>query len=556
MATIGLLPSVPVVADTLPGAYLSARHASLNKDYESAARFYVQALLQDPSNPELMDDAITAFVRLGQFDKAATIAREMEALDAQSQVAHIALTVDLSTKGEYANLITGIENGRKIGPLVDGLITAWATLGNGQTSEAIGLFDKIGGSAGLRSFAMYHKSLALASVGDFEAAELLFSGEQAGPLHKTRRGIMAHAQVLSHLDRNDDAIAMLDDLFGANLDPGLRAMRDTLATGQTLEFTHAATARDGLSEVFYSVAAALSGDASEEYTLLYSRAAEHLRDDHVDAILMSADLLEKLELFKLATETYDRVPREHPAFYSAELGRAEAMQRAGRDDTAIEILKQLTKSHGDVPMVHVSLGDTLRGMDRFGDAVAAYSQAMDLTTEPTRSNWFMFYARGVSHERLDMWDEAEADFRKALELNPNQPQVLNYLGYSLVEKQIKLDEALEMIQTAAKARPDSGYIIDSLGWALYHLGRFDEAVVQMERAAELMPTDPIVNDHLGDVYWAVGRYTEAEFQWHRALSFDPEAEDATRIRRKLSIGLDAVLAEEGAEPLQMANEQN
>ena len=141
------------------------------------------------------------------------------------------------------------------------------------------------------------------------------------------------------------------------------------------------------------------------------------------------------------------------------------------------------------------------------------------------------------------------DVRKALELNPDQPQVLNYLGYSLVEKQIKLDEALDMIERAVAARPDSGYIVDSLGWVLYRLGRYEEAVVHMERAAELMPVDPIVNDHLGDVLWAVGRYREAEFQWTRALSFDPEEKDAVRIRRKLEVGLDVVLAEEGAQPL-------
>ena len=157
------------------------------------------------------------------------------------------------------------------------------------------------------------------------------------------------------------------------------------------------------------------------------------------------------------------------------------------------------------------------------------------------------------------WDAAEADFRAALEIDPEQPQVLNYLGYSLVERQEKLDEALSMIERAVEARPESGYIIDSLGWVLYRMGRYEDAVSHMERAVELMPVDPVVNDHLGDVYWAVGRKLEAEFQWRRALSFvDPEDTDAEakpdRIRRKLDVGLDVVLAEEGAKPLQVAND--
>ncbi|MEL6934978.1 MAG: tetratricopeptide repeat protein, partial [Pseudomonadota bacterium] len=163
------------------------------------------------------------------------------------------------------------------------------------------------------------------------------------------------------------------------------------------------------------------------------------------------------------------------------------------------------------------------------------------------------------YERLGIWESAEADFRKALELNPDHPQVMNYLGYSLVEKRIKLDEALDMIERAVKAQPDSGHIVDSLGWVLYRLGRYEEAIGHMERAAELMPVDPVVNDHLGDVLWAVGRFFEAEFQWKRALSFVDEDKpspdiDPDRIRRKLEVGLDVVLEEEGAEPLKVAED--
>ena len=206
-----------------------------------------------------------------------------------------------------------------------------------------------------------------------------------------------------------------------------------------------------------------------------------------------------------------------------------------------------------------ALGDALRQQDRFEEAVVAYDRALDIADESGGSSWFLLYARAISHERQGNWEQAESDFRAALELNPSQPQVLNYLGYSLVEKRIRLDEALEMIELAVAASPDSGYIIDSLGWALYRLGRYQEAVPHMERAVELMAVDPVVNDHLGDVYWAVGRYREAEFQWSRALSFIDQAQtaediDPDRIRRKLEVGLDEVLADEGAEPLQVVTD--
>jgi tetratricopeptide (TPR) repeat protein len=206
-------------------------------------------------------------------------------------------------------------------------------------------------------------------------------------------------------------------------------------------------------------------------------------------------------------------------------------------------------------MVHVTLGDLRRQSKDFDAAVRAYDAALALYEDETPAQWFVYYARAISFERLDRWEQAEADFRKALDLNPDHPQVLNYLGYSLVEKRMKLDEALSMIERAVDARPNSGHIVDSLGWVLYRLGRYEDAVPHMERAAELMPVDPVVNDHLGDVLWAVGRYREAEFQWKRALSFiDPDDVPTDispdRVRQKLAEGLDAVLEQEGAAPLQ------
>ena len=274
---------------------------------------------------------------------------------------------------------------------------------------------------------------------------------------------------------------------------------------------------------------------------------------------MSANLLDDLQRYDLSIAAYDRVARDSFAFHIAELSRATALYDADRVEAAIETLKQLAETHGHLSVVHANLGDLLRREKRFEEAIAPYNRAIDINQANNDDRWFVLYTRGIVHERTGQWPAAEADFRAALEINPDQAQVLNYLGYSLVEKQIKLDEALEMIEEAVEASPDSGYIVDSLGWVLYRLGRYDEAVGHMERAVELMPVDPVVNDHLGDVYWAVGREREARFQWMRALSFvDPEDTDGEadpdRMRRKLEIGLDRVLAEEGAAPLKVAND--
>ena len=546
-------------AEEAIGAYLAARQASIDNDYVAASEYFTKALARDASNPPLLESAVVAHLSLGNIDRALPIARKIETDDLLSQVAFMTLLADEVKRRDYDAVLTRFENERGVGSLADGLITAWVHLGIGDMGAALEKFDEVAGERGLRSFAIYHKALALASVGDFESAEQIFAGVSDGPLQRTRRGTMAWAEVLSQQERNDEAIALIDDAFGTNPDQEIVHLRSRLAAGESIPFSMVSGPEDGVAEVFFSLGRALIADTSEDYVLLYSRIAEYLNPDHVDAKLMTAELFESLERYELATATYKSVPRDHPSFTTAEMGRAEALRRADRTDAAVEVLNQLSQSHPDLPMVHVSTGDLYRQLEDFEEAATAYDRALELYSEEAPEKWFVLYARAISHERIGDWDQAEADFRHALKLNPDHPQVLNYLGYSLVEKQIKLDEALGMIETAVAKQPNSGYIVDSLGWVLYRLGRYQEAVGHMERAAELMPVDPVVNDHLGDVLWAVGRKTEAEFQWRRALSFVDEENpspdvDPDRIRRKLVVGLDVVLEEEGAPPLEVVDD--
>ncbi|MXY34662.1 MAG: tetratricopeptide repeat protein, partial [Boseongicola sp. SB0664_bin_43] len=357
-----------------------------------------------------------------------------------------------------------------------------------------------------------------------------------------------------------DALDLIEQSRNSALsDPYLENLRARLEAGETIPFNSVRGARDGLAEVYHSIASALRQEPQRSYTLLYARMAAALRPDHIDALLLTAELLEQLDQHDLATEVYDKVPRDHPQFHAAEMGRAEALRQSGQEGAAIEVLQQLTESHGHLLQVHVALADLLRELDRFEESKAPYDNAISMISEPMEQHWIIYFTRGIAFERTGQWDQAESDFRKALELKPDQPTVLNYLGYSLLELQTNMEEALALIERAVEQRPDAGHIIDSLGWGLYRLGRYAEAVPHMEDAAERLPIDPIVNDHLGDVYWAVGRHREAEFQWHRALSLitdesDHDDIDPDRIRRKLEIGLDAVLAEEGAAPLKVAND--
>ncbi|MEM1375064.1 MAG: tetratricopeptide repeat protein [Pseudomonadota bacterium] len=535
------------------GAYLAARQAGVGNDYRSAARFYGEAMIHDPGNMALIENAMSAHMALGEFGHAEVLGAQMLEAGSPSQIAHMAVLTAEALRGDYRVMHEAFEAGTRVGPLVDGLLRGWAAIGAGEFETGLAAFDAIAAREGLKPFALHHKALALAHAGDFEGAEAILAGGE-GPIPDNRRGLAARVTILSQLDRNADARAEIVRVLGADLDATFSDLDRRLAAGETLPFTEITAASDGMAEVFYTVSNALDGEAADSYALLYSRVAEALNPGHIEALLLSADYLERLGRPELATLAYDRVPRDAPEYITAEMGRADALRAANRPDAAAEAMHQLAQSYPEIPAIHAKLGDTLRRLERYADAVAAYDVALSLQGDPQPEHWFSYFARGISHEREGNWPAAEADFRTALDLRPNQPQVMNYLGYSLVEKNMKLDEALTLIEAAATARPDNGHILDSLGWVLYKLGRFEEAVAPMETAVELMATDPIINDHLGDVYWAVGRHMEAHFQWHRALSFDPEPDEAERIRRKIDVGLDIVLEEEGQSAIAVATD--
>ena len=546
--------AVPAAADPNAGAYLAARQADSVNDFTSSARFLTKALLADPTNVVLQENAMRALIALGQIERAVPVAQAMIDQGHDDSIAHLTLNIADVKAGNWTNLLAALDAGRSISPLVDGLSKAWAHLGDGDMIQAIASFDAVIAGEGMSVYGLTHKAYALASVGDFEGAEAIFR-ENPG-LRFSRQSVIAYAQILSQLDQNDAAVAFMDRVFRNQLDPGLTLLRADLADGNSVAYSAVRTPEQGMADLYLLVASILEGDAPDEFTLLYTRASTYLWPENTQAVLTTARLLEGLAQYDLANATYSQVAADDPAFLAAELGRAEVLRSASRPDAAIEVLEALTRSHPDRAEVFAAKGDNLRQSEMYEDAKAAYGRALALYDDANTTKWFVHYARGISQHQLDEWPGAEVDFRAALALRPDQPQVLNYLGYSLVERGEKMDEALAMIETAVATLPDNGAIVDSLGWVYFQLGRYDEAVMHLERAASLEPLDPVINDHLGDAFWAVGRATEAQFQWNRALSFDPEEEDAVRIRDKLARGLDKVLVDEGAAPLRVASDDD
>ncbi len=549
---LSLATATQIQAEGLAGAYLAARQASSFSDFEVSSQYFSRALTLDQNNPVLMENALLAFVGLGKIDRGASIARKMQADGLSSQLANMVVIADLAKKGKFDQIITSLKSGKTIGPLIDRLVLGWAKIGLNNADAAFADFDKVITDQQARDIGRYNTALAMGTLGRFQEAAALFAAKGDDGFQVSVQSALAYGQILSQLDRNQDAIAMIDTIFADVNNPAINKMRADLAAGKKLAFSSANSARKGIAEVFFTIANALDGEAVAVNTLIYARMSQALNPDHMQATLLAAGLLESLKRYDLAIKAYNQVPRDHPFYYLAELGRTKALRRSGKTEAGIEALNQLAKSFPGKPSVHSSLGDALRADGQYALASDAYSKAIDLIAKPDENDWFLFYARAISYERTDKWDQAEADFRYAMTLKPNQPQVLNYFGYSMLEKKINLDEALSLIQRAVEAQPNSGYILDSLGWGYYLLKRYDEAAATMLKAIKLMPVDAIVTDHLGDTLWAVGRHREAYFQWRRALSFDPDEKDAVRIRKKLELGLDAVLIEEGQEPTPVA----
>lgn len=553
-ALLAPLAPAPAAAQGIAGNYLAARIAGFENDYRAAGRYYGRLVDREDVTPQVLENAVVIFSVLGDFDRAAEIGRKLDEDGRSSQFGRNAELVTALRDGAWDAARAALAEGVG-GALLDGLLAAWIDVAEGDMVAAEDAFDTLAETEGFDPIARLHQAFARATQGDWAGADEIFSGRAYGPLEATPRGVAAHAQVLMQLDRRDDALDLLRQATDISSNPMLQGLQARIEAGETVPYDLVETPVDGMAETFFILAAILSQESSTTFTLLNARAATVLRPGHVDALVLVAELFESQGEYDLANEALTAVPRDDPAFFSAEIGRASVLLASGKDDAAVEVLQALTRSNADRKEVWAAYADALRRLDRHAEAVEAYDRAIALDGGAESETWFWIYARGISKEQTDDWPGAEADFRRALELAPEQPQVLNYLGYGLVEQRMKLDEALDLIERAVAARPDDGYITDSLGWVLYRLGRYEEAVAPMERAVMLDPLDPLINDHLGDVLWAVGRKREAEFQWRRALSLDPR-EDEDRIRRKLEIGLDAVLAEEGgAGPIEAADDE-
>ncbi|MGB9055320.1 MAG: tetratricopeptide repeat protein [Pseudolabrys sp.] len=520
------------------GSYLAARHAGQQRDAAAAAAYYRAALKRDPSNGELLDRAFLSSLVDGDVDEAVKFAERVAQADKSDRVARLVLGVNSLKRKQYVSARRDLAQSIR-GPITDltaTLLSAWGNLGVNDSKGAIAAIDHLAGPEWYAIFKDLHAGLIYDVAGNQkEAGKRL---ERAYKLDSTAlRVVQAYGSWVSR-NRSPKEAQTVFETFEKALPrhPLVVEAMDKLKAGEKLP-PLVANAQAGAAEALYGLGASLGRRGGEDLGLVYLQLSLFLSPNHPLALLSLADLYEALKKPELAIKIYDRVPTNSPLHRNAAIQMAANLDSLDRADEAQKHLEALIKQNPDDLETVMALGNVLRGHKKFAECANVYSKGASAIQKPEKSNWVVFYFRGICYERSKQWAKAEADLTKALELFPDQPHVLNYLGYSWIDQGIKLDEGMEMIKKAVQQRPDDGYIVDSLGWAYYRVGNYEEATKQLERAIELKPEDPTINDHLGDAYWRVGRVLEARFQWAHARDLKPDAEDLPKIEEKLKEGL-------------------
>jgi len=529
----------PIAVESVAGAYLAGGHAAATGDPAAAASFYARALEADPTDTDLVREVFRARMRAGALDDALAQARRLAEASPEEPAARALLVVEAARTGDFAaalDLLDGVER-TGVAALTAPLVEAWLRLGAGEGEDALAALDPLRARGGLAGITGVHEGLMLEWLGRPDGARAAF---EAG-LAEGRPTRLVQALVRLNLRRGqvDAARALLaGDDEAAAPDPMLAAERAALEAGETLPPLIGDPA-DGIAEALYQIADILAGEGAVDLALLHAHYALHLRPDLIPARIELGDILLAAGRFAAALEAYRAVAGAGPTAWPARLREAEALRALDRTADAEALLSALAEGRPERTEPLIALGDLRRSDSRFEAAVEAYDAAFERDPDRLAADWRFLYRRGIALERSGDWQRAEADLTRAIAIEPDEPHLLNYLGYSWIDRGENLAEGEELIRRAVERLPEDGYIVDSLGWAYYRTGRIGRAVETLERAVELRPADAVINDHLGDAYWMAGREREARFQWRRALSLagEDETDLVLEVEGKLANGL-------------------
>ncbi len=526
---------------TLSGNYLAGRHAQAQRDLSTAADFLGAALKQTPDAPGLLRRTFILLTVEGRIPEAEALARRLVEANPKMTIAHLVLVATDIKLGRFAaaRKRLGKMPEKSIGAFAAPVLRAWSLMGMKKSKAALKLLAAEPKEKAAKVLHLMHQALINEMLGRNDLAEKHYLAVNKDQKGRSLRVVQLLGELYERTARPEKARALyenyLKDKPGSQLlDVALKRLKAGRPPALKVFSVSA-----GAAEAFFGIASSLRRQNAQETALALGRLALYLKPNFPVMQILMGDILETANRLEPALEVYSSINPTSAFSWPARLRVTSLLNRLDRTDEAVGHLNRMAKDQADDPGPLISLGDILRGHERFEEAVVAYDQAFKRIPTLEERHWSLLYTRAIALERSKQWPRAEADFLSALKFKPEQPYVLNYLGYSWIDQGIYLDRAQKMIEKAASLRPNDGFIIDSLGWGHYRLGNFEKAVPELERAVELRPQDPIINDHLGDAYWRVGRRREAAFQWKRSLSLDPEEDLVTKINRKLRVGLGA-----------------
>ncbi|WP_117190808.1 tetratricopeptide repeat protein [Rhizobium terrae] len=536
----------PSDVKSFSGAFLAARTADVDHDYTTAIALYRKALGYDPANLEIRERLMISLLLNGDFDEGLKEAENLKEDKAVERITKVVRGLDAlrGRKFDSAKKILAYDGPNDLDRLTHQLLSAWADVGAGKGKQAMATVSALKGPPWYKAFTEYQLGAMALTTGDISTARqhlntAVTNKEAVAMAPDTfMRAVMALARLEAAAGNKQkalDAISVGDGMI-SNYAP-LKALRQSIEKGEKPQ-QQVAGPSEGAASVLFSVGGALNRQGAEDMVSLYLQISHALDPKSADTLILLGGIAEKLEQPERAIKFYSSVPADSPMRRISELQLGVTLSENGKVEEAKQHLKLLIDSDPADIRSYIAYGSVLSEAKDYKAMAETYDKAVAVIGPvPRQGDWSVFFQRGIAYERLKQWDKAEPSFRKALELNPEQPQVLNYLGYSLVDMNKNLEEGLGMIKRAVDARPDDGYIVDSLGWAYYRMGKFDDAVTELERAIQLRAGDATINDHLGDAYWRVGRKLEAVYQWNRALISEGEDINREHIKEKIEKGL-------------------
>ncbi|WP_308912015.1 tetratricopeptide repeat protein [Pseudokordiimonas caeni] len=523
------------------GPFLSATLAQENSENAAAAAFYLEALALDPSSAFVAERAFYQLLFSGRLDDAAALAAELPP-EQDDNIVFMMRVVSAYRAADWVRLRSLLTEGEDDGfdLVLNPVLKAWSYAAEKDLVQAEATLAPLLADERIKPIAEEHLAYILDYMGEEARAEEIYKRLTTDERPVSMQPFVAYAQQQIELGNRDAARMILTDAtqrFRGNGYLMREAMRLSRigAPSQT-----AATPLGGASLLLFRLGSEFAQARTAQAAVVYLRLASYLTPEVADIYLLLGALFEQVNRPQDAAQAFATVPRGDPLWRVAQARRIAALKAAGEVDKAEAILKDmLVEAPGDRGYL-TSLGDLKREASAFEEAIVYYSQVIDTITAPVPADWFVFFARGICYEQLGLWLEAETDLMLAHKLNPEEPNVLNYLGYSWIDRGQNIDEAKAMIAKAVEARPDDGFIKDSMGWVYYLTGDYAQAVETLEQAVGMEPTDATINDHLGDAYWRAGRQAEARFQWRHALDAKPDDDLKAKLLEKLEKGLPAI----------------